>query len=984
MTTRSVRKAGAFYASIAFASFGLVAGFAQQPSPSPAPAANEAPVKLEKYVVTGSNIPTTEVAGEARTFPVQTIDRSAIEASGVFNTTELLQKMTLANGGSVPLTNNATGFTPGGTSTSLRGLGPEATLVLINGRRVAPYPVGQGGTTAFVDLNTIPLAAIERIEVLKDGASATYGADAVAGVVNIILRKNYDGATATVQYGNTTKKDSSEFNANIVYGVTSENGSITFGANYSMRQAIFNRDRSYSQYPPFFSTNASPPNFQLTRAAVLLALGLPAGSPITINGAPNTTTNTFFGTTGPVLNSDVRQPAPGNKNSVNNGLLPASAYTFTTARASRFNFNEFSGSYPEVGRRGMFAAWERKLADNVHIFGDAMYEDITQYDELAPYATGNFASPGQTTIVIPANTPNPILTAAEVAAGLGRTAVAGAYNPFNPFNQDISGSSRIRLAEFGNRVYQNNNTAFAMTGGLRIDNIADKFTFNAVGRYSTIENKDNIRLISTSRLLRALNANDSIYKPTSPDYIGTTSPYNPFGYFRNPIPSNSAPVKFATQYQRDDNSSRLFDGGISLTTGELWNLPAGDIGFALGADFRREAITQNPDSALQAGEILAAPPASPIAKQRKVASYYTEFEIPIFSEKNAVKGARGLSLNLAARYEDFLTNKQTTFVPKVGIRWSPLDDTLVFRASWGKGFLQPSLYQLYAPPVSALTPINDPVSGVFESEQPITLKGNKNLAPETSKSYNLGVVWTPKGKLEGFSFSMDAWKVERNGTPSVDFQNTLDRSITGNLIPGESVIRDFAGNLLQVNSVYRNLGVTKVQGIDVATSYTWKTQNMGRFVAGVNVTYMNSYKSAGNPGDPLVELIGQGVPGANSDDAYLKWKGQAWAGWNFKGINTRLTGTYTDGFEDQDANGDPRRVSSTIFYDFQASYKLFPSKSSADHRWWSDLKVTVGVDNFLDTNPPLAIAATGNSNGYPGFIYSDQGRFVYMQLEKKL
>ena len=978
MNTRSLRNVGGLLALIASISLGLVAGYAQQTAPT------ETSVKLEKFVVTGSHIPTTEVAGEARTFPVLTIDRASIESSGVFNTTELLQKMTLANGGSVPLTNNATGFTPGGTSTSLRGLGPEATLVLINGRRVATYPIGQGGATAFVDLNTIPLAAIERIEVLKDGASATYGADAVAGVINIILRKNYNGATATVTYGNTTNKDSGDFNASFVYGITSDTGSITFGANYSMRQAIFNRDRTYSQFPPFFSTNASPPNFQVTRNAVLLALGLPAGSPITINGAPNTTTNTFFATTGPVLNSDVRQPAPGNRDATNNGLLPASQYTYTTGRASRFNFNEFSGSYPEVGRRGMFVAWERNLGKNLNVFGDAMYEAVTQYDELAPYATGNFATPGQTTIVIPANTPNPILTAAEIAGGLGRTAAAGAFNPFNPFNQDISGSSRIRLAEFGNRVFQTNNTAFAMTGGLRLDNIADKFTFNAVGRYSTIENAQNNRLISTARLLRSLNANDSIYNPASPDFIGSTSPYNPFGYFRNPIAANTAPVAFATQYQRDYNSSRLFDGGISLTTGELMDTAAGSVGFAIGADYRREAITQNPDSAIQAGEILAATPESPIARQRKVASYYTEFEIPIFSEKNAVKGARGLSLNLAGRYEDFVTSKHTTFVPKVGVRWTPMDDTLVIRASWGKGFLQPSLYQLYAPPVSGLTPINDPVSGVFESEQPVTSKGNKNLAPETSKSWNFGVVWSPKGKLDGFSISLDAWKLERNGTPSIDFQNTLQRSISGGLIPGESVIRDFAGNLLQVNSVYRNLGRTQVQGIDLSTSYSWKTESLGRFNAGINATYTNSYKVASNPGDPLTELIGQGVPGANSDDAYLKWKAQGWFGWTYRGINTRLTGTYTDGFADLDADSNPRRVSSTIFYDFQASYKLFPSKGATDRRWWSDMKVTVGVDNFLDTNPPLAIAETGNSNGYPGFIYSDQGRFVYLQLEKKL
>ncbi len=965
-------------AFIACASVCAVAGYAQS-------AASDQPVKLEKFVVTGSNIPTTEVAGEARTFPVQTIDRKFIEASGVFNTTELLQKMTLSNGGSVPLSNNATGFTPGGTSTSLRGLGPDTTLVLINGRRVAPYPVGTGGTTAFVDLNTIPLAAIERIEVLKDGASATYGADAVAGVVNIILRRNFDGAVATVNYGNTTNRDSSDFSANIVYGVRSDTGSLTFGANYQQRQAIFNRDREYSAFAPFQSTNASPPNFQVTRGAVELALGLAPGSAITIDGVANTTTQTFFATTGPVLGGDTRTPAPGNRNSVNNGLLPASQYTYTTARASRFNFNELSGSYPQINRRGMFAAWERDFfGKSAQFYGDALYQDVTQYDELAPYATGNFASPGQITVVIPARTATPILTAAEVAGGLGRTAVAGAFNPFNPFNQDISGSSRIRLAEFGNRVYETHNVAFAATGGLRFDNVADKFTVDAKARYSVIENASNNRLINTNRMLKALNAADPIFNPASPTYIGTTQPYNPFGYFRNPIPSNSIPVNYAIQYQRDYNVSRLLDVGISLTTGELMDLAAGSVGFALGADYRRESTTQRPDSALQAGEILASTASSPIAKQRKVVSYFTEFEIPLFSDKHSVDFAHRLSLNVAGRYEQFLTSNRSTFVPKVGLRWVPMDDSLVFRASWGKGFREPSLYELFSPPVNSLTPINDPVSGVNEPEQPITTAGNPSLAPEDSKSYNVGVVWSPKGKMDGFTVSLDFWRIERDGVVTTNAQDTLTRSLTNQLIPGERIIRDFANNLVQVQTVFRNLGKNEVQGVDLATSYVWKTETMGRFEGGINATYMDSFKVANTPGAALAELIETEVPGSTSDDAYLHWKAQAWLGWNYTGINTRLTGTYSSGFNELDLNSSPRRVGTLTTYDLQVSYNFFPAKNAADRRWWSDMKVTAGVDNFLDTDPPHADGEGGNSNGYPGFLYTDVGRFVYMSLEKKL
>ncbi|MBI2814071.1 MAG: TonB-dependent receptor, partial [Opitutae bacterium] len=773
--------------------------------------------------------------------------------------------------------------------------------------------------------------------------------------------------------------------ANMVYGVTSDTGSLTFGANFSMRQPIFNKDRDYSAVPAFLSTNSSPPNFQLTRTAVEQALGLAPGSPITINGVPNTTTNTFFGTTFPARTT-------------NTGSLPASAYTFTTGRSSFFNYNEFSGSFPESTRRGMFTAWERDFfGKSAKFFGDAFYQAITQYDELAPYATGNFASPGQKSIVIPARTPNPILTAAEIAAGLGRTAAVGAYNPFNPFNQDISGSSRIRLAEFGNRVYETNNSAFAMTGGLRFDNVADKFTVNAVGRYSLIENRQNNRLINTTRMLRALNAADPIFNPASPEYIGTTVPYNPFGYYRNPIPSNSAPVSYAIQFARDFNKSKLFDGGLSATTGELMSMPAGDVGFALGVDFRREAIDQRPDSSTQAGEILASTPASPISRQRKVVSYYTEFAIPLFSEKHSVDFARRLSLNVAGRYENFVTSGQTVFVPKVGLRWVPMNDSLVFRASWGKGFLQPSLYQLYAPPVNALTNVRDPYSGVNETEQPVTSSGNKNLAPETSKSYNVGVVWTPKGALEGFTFAMDAWRIERNGTVSIDHQDTINRSYTGGvppvvstsanspgLIPGESIIRDFALTVVQVNSVYRNLGATVIQGLDFTTSYSWKTEAAGRFEAGLNIAYINSYKIDFIGDGKLVEYIGQGIPAGSSDDGYLKWKGQGWLSWSFKGINARLSGYYRDGFADLDLDSNPRRVASTIFYNFQATYKLFPSKSPSDVKWWTDMKLTAGVNNLLNTNPPLAQDEGNNSTNYPGTLYTNVGRFVYFQLEKKL
>jgi iron complex outermembrane receptor protein len=978
------RAALAAYAGL---SLFAVAGQAQTASGS------EDAVKLEKFVVTGSNIPSTETTSEARTFPVATIDRRLIEASGLQNTTELLQKMTLSNGGSVPFTNNATGFTPGATSVSLRGLGPDATLVLVNGRRMPVFPIGTGGTTAFVDLNSIPLQAIERIEVLKDGASAVYGADAVAGVVNIIFRKGYDGAEASVTYGNTTTKDSSEFTANLIYGVSTDKSSIMVGANYYNREPIFQRDRSYSAVPSFLSSNSSPANYQVTRATVLEALGLAPGSAITINGVANTATNVFFTTTGPNVPGTLT-PEAGNRNASNNGLLPASAYTFTAGRRSTFNFNEFAGSFPEISRKGAFAAWDREFTENVRTYGDLFFQQVHQIDELAPYATGSFETPGQTTIVVPARTANPILTPTEAALGR-RTAAVGAFNPFNPFNQDLSGGSRIRLAEWGNRVFHNRNIAFAVTGGVKFENLMDKWNLDAGLRYGTIENNQRAKLIATSRFLRALNAADPIFNPASPSYIGTTVPYNPFGYYRNPIASNTAPVNFATHYTRDENRSATMQANFLLNTASLMEVPAGDVGFAFGAEFRREKVHQAPDSTTQSGDLLGAPPGSVTIAQRKIASYFGEIEIPIFSEKKSLDFAHALSLNVAARYEDFLTSGRSVFVPKFGLRWQPLaDGSIVVRSSWGQGFREPSLFELFSSRTSGLLPIDDPLTGNTEPEQNVVTGGNPRLEAEDTESYNVGVVWSPKGRLEGFTASIDVWHIERVGTVAADNQDTVDRAVgrdilgnlkPGGLRPGESVIRDLAGNIIQVNSLFLNSGETIVEGFDVAASYTWNTADWGRFDVGVNASYLGSIKIATVPGIAPVEFIDRAIQ--VGDDAFLRWKGQAFVGWNWKGLTSRVTATYTDSFDDLNGDpftGEPFRVADTVTYDVQIGYKLFPSKSRQDSSWYSDLRLTVGVNNLTDEDPPFVADGGNNSNGYPGFLYNNTGRFVYFGIEKKL
>src|SRR5947207_2678893 len=330
--------------------------FAQEAVRAPATEAS-----TERVFVTGSAIPT---AAEVGPNPVLNVTRDLINKSGERNTEELLRNLSVANANGVPVSNNENGSNTavGAATIALRGFDARATLILLDGRRVAPYPTGNR-RIVFVDLNTIPESSIESIEILKDGASTTYGADAVAGVVNIKRFHDYHGAEAKIEYGNTTDKDSGTLNTALTFGVGDGTTNISGTVNYYHRNSIFNHDRDYSAVPPFLSSNASPYNLQVTNAAVAEAGGtvIPSGSGNQFASAPNGT----------------------------NGLAPASAYLYGAGRPrsgpNGFNFNEFSLSFPSSERYGGYVAMDHKIfGDQLVIYADGMYQDVKTHNELAP------------------------------------------------------------------------------------------------------------------------------------------------------------------------------------------------------------------------------------------------------------------------------------------------------------------------------------------------------------------------------------------------------------------------------------------------------------------------------------------------------------------------------------------------------------------------------------------------------------------------
>ena len=480
---------------------------AQEPSATPASDSSVAPstiavesptsqtteetgltAETERIIVTGSYIPTAEEVGPN---PVLEINRDLIEKSGERTTAELLRKLPIAGPQGVPTSNNGNTPIAGASSISLRGFDPSDTLTLIDGLRVAPYPVGAGNnsTQTFVDLNSIPRAAIESIEILKDGASSTYGADAVAGVVNIKLRRDYRGVETSVNYGNTLDKDSSEFSASLLFGAGDSNTLVTGVLNFYHRNSIYNRDRGYSAVARSLSTNSSPANLQLSSDAVLAAGVSPAQLP---EG------DTFFG------------QAPVSTN----GNAPASDYTYTRRRSSFYNFNSSSVSLPDSERYGGFVNAEHKIfGEQMVLVANMFYQNVQTRYQLAPVPTGDFESPGLTTLAIPPRAPG----ATVGGPSYEETGVPmGAFNPFNPFQQIISGGTRARLVEFGNRNVNNETDAYFSTIGLKGDKLFDgSWGYAAFFRYSQIKNTATGNSVSSSRFDRILNAADPIFNPAS-------------------------------------------------------------------------------------------------------------------------------------------------------------------------------------------------------------------------------------------------------------------------------------------------------------------------------------------------------------------------------------------------------------------------------------------------------------------------------------
>jgi len=956
----------ALVASVGFPFIVASNAFAQAAPPPPPGAAAAPAAEVERVIVTGSLIPTAEEVGPN---PVFSLNRDLINKSGAGTTTEqLLQRQPVMNGANIPVNNNGTSQSgPSGTAAiALRGYDPGATLVLIDRRRVAAFPGSANSGYGFVDLTTIPITAVQSIDILKDGASTTYGADAVAGVVNFNLYKDYRGAQVTIQYGDTLDKDAAEYKGDILFGVGTDTTSITGDIFYYKHHDMFNHDRGNSLVPPFLSSNAVPWNLQLRTEAVL--------HPFDINGNPEPpptlppsllTRSTIFGT------------PPDNAN----GLVPASDFIFARRRVRAFgsllpgfNFNLYSSSYPKQERWGGYTAFEHKICDDqLRVFGDFYYVDAKTHDELAPEATGNFESPGVLSLFVPPNHPfgpegPPFGGPTPEEVGMP----VGAFNPFNPFEQIISGGTRARIFDFGNRLIDNENIAERFTVGVKGDKLFNgTWGYDGAFMYSQIEQIAKFQGVSKTRFNRILNANDPLFNPAATEFIGQTVPYNPFVDTQHVVfPTNLPLVEFATLRTRDLLTSKLATLDLNIYTTDLFDLPAGGVGLAFGGAFSRESYTVDPDD--QNRIEFGVPP---VKAGRKSWGIYAETLIPIFSPKWHIPGFYSLEFSAGVRYDEWLNNDTNAAVPKVGVRWQPFDESLTLRSTWGEGFLEPSMVQLYGPrrfglapahfvgcaPIDVFTPgvpctdLNPTFQDVAEPETSIQQFPNKNLHPEHDRTWTGGLVYTPKWfpqKWGTLTLTVDFWDVERTGvvmfvSPSVAINlynrnncpgcGTFFATIEPQHPPTDhaTVLFDPEGGYAGVGTPYINGGRMRANGVDLGLQHQIET-GFGTFSLLTRWSYLNEFvvnfpderprQVAGSSSSEW--FVGSFFGDVTNPQAWLKWKGDTTLDWTWHNWDLTTTVHFVDGYWEQiyavqfDGFWKRHWVHPTWFTDAQLSYTL--------------------------------------------------------------
>jgi iron complex outermembrane receptor protein len=941
-----------------FAAYGAFAtsGYSQQAS-SEAATANEAPQVLQKVVVTGSNIP---MAADAVAVPVATIDSSVMDMSGVTSDTLDLLRKVAPNISGIGQENAQTGTsaTFGGAQIALNGL---PTLVLVDGRRVANDPGESQGGNQFVDLNMFSPAAIDHIEVLQDGASAIYGSDAIGGVVNIILKKNYNGWEVGAHYGMSTDLGHYEERSGyIVGGVSNDTTSIMLAVDYAQHDKLMESDRSYTN--PYYGTYTYPGSLEI----------------FDNNG------NDQLYKLAPGVNT-----APGGGQYTINQLVTMGIYIPLTADQA---LHEFNLAYGET-LIGTLKRYSAMTAIEHKIFGDKLVgfanilaantktETQLNAQPLLPYVDDPYTDVQEFFGFTPPPLGQPVIPVTAPTVPFSQSwvdGVGGAPELYGGPGEGIV--ARARFTQYP-RIYDNDSTLFRVVGGLRGDITPDIHWEMAadINRYQL--NFTNPNLWDAQYLLTAL-ADGQI---------------NPFSLVNPPSAFNGVT---GTAFVNMVSTLNAFDAKID---GTPFTLPGGQAGFAVGVNYVREGLAAVPDinslSNGAGGTIgwVNATSWAPFNAVRDVLSEFGEVSIPITGAKQNIMGAHSLNIDAAVRHDTYSGAVGSTTTPEASISWQPFDDQFKLRGSTGKSFIAPPLYLLYGPQGSGSTPstIYTALNGTQRNEQFQEITGaNPDLKPETAKSWSAGFVYTPKA-VKGLSITVDYTGIaEKQVFGSVPVQTIIqDVETHGSASPYDNYIHygspsgptfatpgevsTHSQSAIFVDQNTLNLGGQKVGATDIALEYTWKMPGYGKFDINSVWTWYNSFETQVLPTEPYFEYTGTA---STLNSTVPRWRTYTTFDWNDAGFDGVLGVTYISSVQDIGA-GDISQsgfegVSAFTTFDLSLSYDCSHLHLN---KWLNGLKITVGCNNIADKQPPEALSAFGGTtNADIGTYEGAVGRMYYI------
>ena len=929
---------------------------------------------LEEIVVTGSQIPTAP--GQVAV-PVITLTAADLAKAGdVSNALEALRKVIPGFEGRSNIgnsnANNNNQNTAGGSQLQLRDL---PTLVLINGRRVAISGVGAINGKNFVDVSQIPLAAIDRIEVLTDGASSIYGSDAVGGVVNFILKTDYEGVSVGVRDGQAT--DYGERSAYATGGKQLGDANIVATGSYTHSDPLYQSQRDFSS--PF-----------LGHVTATTLPGVVAGGAYRLN---------------PALSSPSQQnPTGANATAGSLAALAANGtYQPTTpgALSNAFDLSPYQTLLLRQDVGSFVTTVTAPILDNKRLeaFGDVMVSQGKSWTQWQPVSS---------TVTVPAGAP---------------------YNPLTTAFPAVDFADLTKPHDFANTEY----TA-RVTAGLKGE-ITQGWTWESAGVYS----QDDLRqqqsnLIYKPNLAAAIAGGYNSAGVATPGgaYSQVLSGYSPSGALvlqpaLDPFATAAGlnPASLANLYGTEDihTVSRLesWDGKV---TGGVLRLPAGKVEVAVGTGVRRESLSGHTDANGRVTdpttgsyfgydqEWIGGTFANPFDKSRTITSEFGEVRVPITSPDWNVPAVRAFDLTGAIRHEHYSDAGNST-VPKFGFRWQPLTDQLTFRGDYAKSFLAPTLYAEYGPTDTRTS--NGPLSAAFGANYTgLTFQAedgnNPQLQPATSISRSIGFVVKPAAipnltltadysdiSLQGFQggagFNNIASSINTLGSASPFFGSLgvgafpdqggkdpfttpgallayLTNSATGKGSPSQ------AANLYMVD-YFRNLAELQEESWNISANYSIVTEKAGILSFGTNGTLLNSFKfSPGIAGQPTIQNAGT----ANSESVFggtlPKRRFYSTIDWMYDDLDLTLANTYASGVQDTGASGilAPIPVASYTTFDVRASYVVHVNKVEVQ-----DLKVALGVNNLANRMPPLD-PRTFTDNNVDVSTYSPIGRLVYATL----